>query len=230
MYAVASPNPRNASLPQRLSKRLGVPFHLIENEEGLDPMRLENLGVRKIFFPHWSSIIDPDVHEKFECIIFHMTDLPYGRGGSPLQNLIVRGHKETRISAIRCVAEVDAGPVYTKHSLSLQGTAEQILRRADKVIESMIAQIIEESLEPKAQDGEVTTFRRRLPQDGNIAGVHDTSVIYDKIRMLDADGYPPAFIETGNLRMEFTGATLRRGSVEADVRITVIEPNEETLS
>ena len=41
-----------------------------------------------------------------------MTDLPFGRGGSPLQNLIVRGYKETMLSAIKCVGEVDAGPIY----------------------------------------------------------------------------------------------------------------------
>ncbi len=229
MYAVASPNPRNASLPQRLSKRLGVPFHLIKDAEGLDPVRLENLGVRKIFFPHWSSIISPDVYEKFECIIFHMTDLPYGRGGSPLQNLIVRGHTNTRISAIRCVAELDAGPVYAKRNLSLYGTAEEILRRADRIIEAMIAQIVEESPEPEAQDGEVITFRRRRPEDGNIANIRDTSSVYDTIRMLDADGYQPAFIETGSLRIEFTRATLRPGSVEAEVRITTIKPDRKTL-
>ena len=43
-----------------------------------------------------------------------MTDLPYGRGGSPLQNLIINGHKETMMSALRCVQELDAGPIYLK--------------------------------------------------------------------------------------------------------------------
>ena len=47
-----------------------------------------------------------------------MTDLPYGRGGSPLQNLIVRGHKHTMISAIKCVKELDAGPIYLKKPLT----------------------------------------------------------------------------------------------------------------
>ena len=31
-----------------------------------------------------------EIHENYKCIIFHMTDLPFGRGGSPLQNLISR--------------------------------------------------------------------------------------------------------------------------------------------
>lgn len=32
---------------------------------------------------------------------FHMTNFPYGRGGSPLQNLMKRGHHTTTITALR---------------------------------------------------------------------------------------------------------------------------------
>ncbi len=48
----------------------------------------------------------------FNCVVFHMTDLPFGRGGSPLQNLISRGIYKTKISAIKVVKEIDAGPIY----------------------------------------------------------------------------------------------------------------------
>ena len=51
--------------------------------------------------------IPTEIFTSFECIVFHMTDLPYGRGGSPLQNLIVRGHKKTKVSALKVVKEVD---------------------------------------------------------------------------------------------------------------------------
>ena len=43
-----------------------------------------------------------------------MTDLPYGRGGSPSKS-IIRGLKTTKITAFKCVAEIDAGPVYLKN-------------------------------------------------------------------------------------------------------------------
>ena len=63
-----------------------------------------------------------------------MTDLPYGRGGSPLQNLIVRGKKDTMLSAIQVEKELDAGAIYMKMPLSLEGSAAQILRRASNII------------------------------------------------------------------------------------------------
>ena len=64
-----------------------------------------------------------------------MSDLPYGRGGSPLQNLIIREHRKTMISAIQCVKEIDAGPVYLKKPLSLEGSAEEIFICANHIIE-----------------------------------------------------------------------------------------------
>ena len=86
---------------------------------------MEKTGHRWVLVPHWSWIIPATIHERFEVVIFHMTDLPYGRGGSPLQNLIVRGHERTMISAIRCVEEMDAGPVYLKRELSLHGSRKR---------------------------------------------------------------------------------------------------------
>ena len=117
-----------------------------------------------IFIPFWSSYIPPEIFENWECVIFHMTDLlhSFGRGGSPLQNLIVRGHKNTKISAIRCVEEIDAGPIYMHRYLDISiGTADEIYDRVDKVIrEEMIPFIINAKPEPKPQVGEPVYFER----------------------------------------------------------------------
>src|SRR5690606_5236056 len=134
------------------------------------------------------------------------TDVPYGRGGSPLQNLIVRGHKETKLSALRCVAEMDAGPVYMKAPLSLVGTAEDILRRAAAETEKMSWRFIAEQPQPIPQTGEVVAFKRRRPADGSLAPLSELEKAYDYIRMLDGEGYPPAFIETEHFHIDFTNA------------------------
>jgi len=125
-----------------------------------------------------------------------MTDLPYGRGGSPLQNLIVRGNKSTKITALKCVSELDAGPIYLKRPLSLVGTAEEILLRASDLIAEMIVELLQTQQVPVEQQGDVVEFNRRQPSDGNISELDSLMQIYDYIRMLDADGYPHAFIDT----------------------------------
>lgn len=217
---IATPHSRHDSMESAIRERLGLEVLRIRNAEELNLSTLAGFAPRYIFFPHWSWLIPEEIHQKFECVIFHMTDLPFGRGGSPLQNLIVRGYKKTMLSAIRCVKALDAGPIYLKCPLSLSGTAEEVLLRAAKVSEEMIEWIIHEQPIPVEQFGEPTEFRRRLPKDGDLAGLAELEKIYDYIRMLDADGYPSAFIENNNFRFEFSGATLNAEDIVAKVKIT----------
>ncbi|QMU66471.1 MAG: methionyl-tRNA formyltransferase [Flavobacteriaceae bacterium] len=181
---------------------------------------LKKVEPKKIFIPHWSYIIPEKIFSNFECIVFHMTDLPYGRGGSPLQNLIIRGHKETKISALRVTKGIDEGPIYLKKELNLLGTAEEIFLRANDVIAEMIKEIIIENPEPKNQEGIPTFFKRRKPEQGDIGNLDQPEVIYNYIRMLDAKGYPKAFLETEYLKLEFSGASIESDKIIlADVRI-----------
>lgn len=217
---IATPHSRHDSMETALREHLGLEVLRVRNVTELNLHNLADFAPRYIFFPHWSWLIPEEIYQNFECVIFHMTDLPYGRGGSPLQNLIVRGYKETKLSAIRCVKALDAGPIYMKRPLSLSGTAEEVLLRAAKVTEEMIECIILEQPIPVEQAGEPTEFRRRLPKDGDLAGLAQLEKIYDFIRMLDADGYPSAFIENNDFRFEFSGATLNAEDIVAKVKIT----------
>lgn len=207
-------------LVTRLEKRLNTKIYNICSPEELTLENLKKISPEKIFFPHWSYIIKPEIFNNYECVIFHMTDLPYGRGGSPLQNLIVRGHKNTMISALKCSDGVDTGPVYMKKPLSIEGRAQDIYKRATDTIESIIIHIVETKAVPKEQTGEVVEFKRRKKADGNVGDLKELADVYDYIRMLDAEGYPPAFLEQGNFLYEFTFAELKDGAVEAKVRIT----------
>lgn len=208
-------------MASEVTRRTGVSCSMITTKEELTAEFLAAVKPDFVFFPHWSYIIPPAIHRQYECVIFHMTDVPFGRGGSPLQNLIVRGVTETKISALRCVDELDGGPVYLKRPLSLQGTAQDIYCQANRVIEDMIVEILERRPAPQPQEGVPVVFRRRKPAEGNVAGLDSPEAVYDMIRMLDAEGYPAAFLEVGNLRLEFSRAVLRGDVVRADVSIKV---------
>lgn len=178
---------------------------------------------RFIFFLHWSHQVPPEIHQKHECVCFHMTDVPYGRGGSPLQNLIQRGHRDTKVTALRMVHEMDAGPVYCKQSLSLEGDAEEIYIRAGYLSAKIIAEIILHEPSPANQEGNPVIFKRRKPEQSAIPQeLADLSEWHDFIRMLDAEGYPHAFINHGRFRLEFTRSSRIGESVVADVKITTL--------
>lgn len=219
---IATPHRRYRALALRLRNR-GAEVLEVSAREDLDPAALAAFAPDYVFFPHWSWKIPPEIYECFEAVVFHMTDLPFGRGGSPLQNLIRRGLQETKLTALRCVARLDEGPIYLKRPLSLLGTAEEIFLRASQLMEKMIAEIVETRPQPVAQVGEPVQFRRLKAEDGSLAAAETLDQAFDFIRMLDAEGYPPAFLDAGRFRLEFSRASRKSDEVLADVRIRLRE-------
>jgi methionyl-tRNA formyltransferase len=182
-------------------------FHLMTNHEELTYENILKLNPEYIFFPHWSWYIDRKIFENFECIVFHETDLPFGRGGSPIQNLIQRGIYDTKISALKVTEELDAGDIYLKQDFSLKkGSIEELLSSISKVIfEDMIPTLLRENITPKKQSGKVTTFKRRSPAQSDILSLQNRTFqgVYDFVRMLDGEGYPKAYLELENIKIIF---------------------------
>ncbi len=205
-----------------LSKLAGD-WHYVGKQEELSLAYIRELRPRYIFFLHWSWKVPREILAEVECVCFHMTDVPYGRGGSPLQNLIVRGHRETRLTALRMTSELDAGPVYLKRSLSLEGGAEEIYLRASALSAEMIQQIARDETHALPQTGVAVNFKRRKPEESQIAKLDSLEQLHDFIRMLDAEGYPRAFLSHDGYRFEFSRSALYHGRIVADVHIT-LEP------
>lgn len=204
-----------------LCKREKENWTLINKRAGFSVERLRKINPTIIFIPHWSHIIPREIWESYTCIVFHMTDLPYGRGGSPLQNLIARGHKRTKISALKVNQGIDTGDIYLKKQLDLSGSAQDIFERSVPIIECMITEILDRGLKPVPQEGESTLFKRRTFEQGNIGQLNKIDDVYNYIRMLDAQGYPNAYLETDNFKIEFRTAGFNdNNELTANVRIT----------
>lgn len=204
-----------------LQQKLPGDWIFIRSKVSFTEAALAEIKPDIIFIPHWSYIIPSNIFGSYECVVFHMTDLPFGRGGSPLQNLIASGISETMISAIRVEEGLDTGDIYLKKRLSLAGKASEIYERASGVIGEMIKEIVLQQPAPLPQQGEPVFFKRRKKEDGNIATLEEPVKVYDYIRMLDCEGYPNAFLETDHFRFEFSNAVLSDSneSIEAHVRI-----------
>ena len=218
-YVVATIKPWNIEAYKRHSAALPGNWHLITEKDDLNEETLSKLNPRYIFFPHWSWIVPQNIVKKYECVCFHMTDVPYGRGGSPLQNLIARGHKTTKLTALRMVVELDAGPVYLKTDLDLSGSAQQIYERSGEKDWDLIKHIVANEPQPQPQSGEPTLFERRTPDMSRLPENATLEGLYDHIRMLDAETYPHAFAEWGDFVMEFTNAELSGDTLNAKISI-----------
>lgn len=180
-----------------------------------------------IFFPHWSELVPAELTQTYDCVCFHMTDVPYGRGGSPLQNLIKRGVRFTKLTALKMEEQMDAGPIYKKDELNLAGSAEEIFIRMTKLAITQIQYIIKNNPIPISQpDEKYENFKRRSPADSEIKEEKSIEELFDQIRMLDATGYPKAFLNKNGFNFEFSNASFSEEDIlEANVKITKLKIN-----
>jgi methionyl-tRNA formyltransferase len=223
-YLVAGCQPWSRHAFDQTISRYPGEWRFVGDPAELTIEALEVYQPRYVFFLHWSWKVPAEVVDRFECVCFHMTDVPYGRGGSPLQHLILGGLRTTKLTALRMTREIDAGPVYLKEDMSLSGRAQEIYERASALAARMIASIVESEPTPVPQTGVPTLFKRRRPEESEIPPLESAARVYDFIRMLDADGYPRAFIERAGWRYEFRNASLDEQDgdavVVADVRVS----------
>lgn len=222
-YLVLGCKPWNRQLFEESLRELPGRWIYLDSPAMLTLDFAKELAPRYIFFLHWSWKVPEKIVKQFDCVCFHMTDVPFGRGGSPLQNLIMRGHKLTKLTALRMTEEFDAGPVYGKEPLSLAGGAEEIYLRAGRLSAKMIEDIVREEMTPAAQKGRAVKFKRRTPSESEVRNPASLEELYDFIRMLDAEGYPRAFLQYCGMRFEFSRPALYDGRIMADVKITRID-------
>ncbi len=225
-YVVAGSKSWNRQVFDKTIVKYPGQWFFINSTQDLTIEKIDKINPRYIFFLHWSWKVPNELINSYKCVCFHMTDVPYGRGGSPLQNLIIRGHQETKLTALRMTEEFDAGEVYCQEDLCLAGNAEEIYIRATHISAKMINYIIEYEPEPKPQTGEVTIFKRRKPAESEIPEFNSLQQLYDFIRMLDAEGYPHALIRHQGFNYKFGRASFYHDRIVADVTITPIEEIE----
>jgi methionyl-tRNA formyltransferase len=222
-YCVATVRQWNIAEFENSIRHIPGQWHLITEQSLLTHEQLQAIKPRAVFFPHWNWKVPNDIVSAFECVAFHAAPLPFGKGGSPIQNLIVRGISETKLTAFRMKAGFDDGDIYLQRDLSLAGPAHEIFARMAKLTASMIKEMIADWPTPVPQVGEAVTFKRRTPEQSRLDGADSLTGIYDHIRMLDAPEYPKAFIEIGATRIEFSDAELQDGALRATATFRKIE-------
>lgn len=202
---------------KKLIKKKNI--YKITDKKKLNLKNISKINPTKIFFPHWSYRVPDKILKKFECICFHTAPLPYGRGGSPIQNLIIRKFKKAPVCAIKMTNKIDSGPIYSKKNISLNGSLNEIFERISNAILFMITKIIKNKIIPKHQSGKPLYFKRINEQESIINQFEKLDSVYDKIRMLDSEEYPNAYFKFGNTIIKLQGAKNKRNYILCNAKI-----------
>ena len=156
-----------------------------------------------IFFYGWSWMIKEEIINKYVCMCLHPSKLPEYRGGSPIQNQIMSGEKNSAVSIFKMGKGMDDGPIYYQFPLSLDGYLDDIFERIEKVGTQGTLKLIDEykngSIKLKEQNNLDATICKRLksnnseikPDDFN---KYNAEYFYNKVRGLQKP-YPESYIK-----------------------------------
>lgn len=202
---------------------------IIADRKNFTKNNIKKIKPDLIFFPHWSWIVDKFFFNNYKCICFHMTDLPYGIGGTPLQNLLIRGKKFTTVSAFRMNGKIDQGPILLKKKMILSGNAESIYIRCSNIVFNMIKAIIKKYPKEKKQLGKKVYFKRILSSHLDADKIRSLSQLHDLIRMRDAPTYINSFLKFKKFKISFFNSKInyKEKKILASAKIEYLNENSK---
>lgn len=155
-----------------------------------------------LFILAYDRILPEDYLAKHKHnIVIHASDLPAGKGFSPMSWGIAEGRDEITFTLFDAVKDVDAGQVYAKKQLHLIGNelyAEWKNKQAD-IQEEMVRDFLSNypALTSQVQVGETSYYRKRNRSDDEIKLEQPFHVAFNTIRVCDPDAFPAWFEHSG---------------------------------
>ena len=134
--------------------------------------------------------------------MLHPSRLPNFKGGTPIQNQIIRGIKKSYVTLFRMNNKIDDGNIISNKKISLQGDMDEIFERMTKIGIYLTKKMLKSKYKDKKQPmTNYKIYKRLLPKNSEIT-INDlltknSNYLYNKIRML-GDPYPNAFIRLKN--------------------------------
>jgi methionyl-tRNA formyltransferase len=175
-------------------------FLMIRDKNEISYTEFEAFKPELILFYGWSNYVPKEIIKKYTCLMLHPSPLPKFRGGSPIQNQIIRGITDSAVTIFRMNEEVDSGEIWASEYLNLDGGIADIFDRISEIGLRLSMKILNRDFQPyKQNDSESSFYPRRKPEESEITMKEvkqETGIyLFNKIRMLQYP-YPNAFIKT----------------------------------
>ncbi|MEJ7596870.1 MAG: formyltransferase family protein [Kofleriaceae bacterium] len=145
-------------------------------------------------------------------LVVHASDLPRGRGWSPLSWQILEGREQITVTLFEAADAVDAGPIYRQRELRFAGheLIAELREQLGLAIEELVLEFARAypDVTPRVQEGEPTFYARRRPADSRLDPDKPLRELFPQLRIADNDRYPAFFEHAGHiyeLRIEKRG-------------------------
>lgn len=154
----------------------------------------------------FSQLIPTIIRQQFKhALVVHESDLPAGKGWSPLTWQILEGKKRIPITLFEAADDVDSGPIYAQRWIEFEGhelvdELREGQATATKDICQWFVDHYPESLsEVREQQGLESFYARRRPKDSELDPNKTIAEQFNLLRVADNERYP-AFFELNGRR------------------------------
>lgn len=142
-------------------------------------------------------VLKKNLEKNKHNIVVHPSNLPKGRGFSPIAWDIIGGASEITFCLLEAVEGVDRGPVYLRKKIKLNGyelNGEIKVLQGSVVIDMCINYIKNyKILSPIMQSGEATYYPRRTTNNSELDINQSIRQQFNLLRIVDNDKYPAYF-------------------------------------
>lgn len=155
-----------------------------------------------LFMLSVGKIVPPDLLKRnIHNLVVHESNLPLGRGWSPLTWQILEGKKKIKITLFEAVAGVDMGQIYFQDEMQFMG--DELLGEIRKVQGEKTVELILKFIDNfpnvtgREQKGKSTYYPRRRPKDSELDIDKSIKEQFNLLRTVDNKRYPAFFNYSG---------------------------------
>ena len=146
------------------------------------------------------QLVPAAVRARFRhTLVVHGSDLPRGKGWSPLTWQILAGENRIPVTLFEAAERIDSGPIYAQRWLEFDGH-ELIddLRAAQAMATHALCRWYvdhypDSAAQPRDQQGAETLYPRRRPQDSRLDPERPLVEQFNLLRVVDNERYPAFF-------------------------------------
>lgn len=179
-----------------------------------------------VFYLSCMKITPPDALSKARVnLVAHASDLPRGRGFSPLVWQVLEGASEIPIRLIHAADPVDSGDIVLSDSVFFEGhelNDEIRLRLGGRIVALCLSYLVApEPPRGRPQAGDPSWYDRRGPEDSRLDPERSITEQFDLLRVVDNLRYPAFFDLRGHryiLRIAKADATDEDATAQEDER------------
>lgn len=151
-----------------------------------------------LFILSCDKIVPKEIRDKSKYnIVIHASDVPRGRGWSPMTWQILEGKNTIFVSLFEAADKADSGNVYLRDYILLEGTElidewrELLGHKVNEMAIEFINQL--PNVKGEVQDGDASYYQKRTPEDSKLDVNKTIEEQFNLLRVVDNKQYPAFF-------------------------------------